>query len=151
MLRQKPTQVLPWKLLKEATIHFYCLLDESRFSDIYVIIELKELNWLRRHMKNNRSSQLCISMNFCTESSSSMWVSLRTIPVHFKVHIGHRGYYQDMTLSCLHKRCRKYSSVECCEISGAAKQQSFLNFYKSITVWRYTHIFVINTLKNVLF
>ena len=33
MLRQKPTQVLPLKLLKEATIHFYCLFDESRFSD----------------------------------------------------------------------------------------------------------------------
>ena len=33
MLRQKPTQVL--KLLKEATIRFYCLFDESRhFSDI---------------------------------------------------------------------------------------------------------------------
>ena len=34
MLRQKPTQVLPEKLLKEATINFYCLYDESRFSDI---------------------------------------------------------------------------------------------------------------------
>ena len=28
MFRQKPTQVLPKKLLKEATIHFYCLFDE---------------------------------------------------------------------------------------------------------------------------
>ena len=27
-------------------------------------------------MKNVRSSQPCISINFCTESSSSMWVSL---------------------------------------------------------------------------
>ena len=33
MLREKPTQVL--KLLKEATIYFYCPFDESRrFSDI---------------------------------------------------------------------------------------------------------------------
>ena len=39
------------KLLKEATIHFYCLFDESRFSDIYTIMELKELNWLCKHMK----------------------------------------------------------------------------------------------------
>ena len=31
-------------LLKEATIHFYCLFDESRFSDISMIMELKELN-----------------------------------------------------------------------------------------------------------
>ena len=29
--RQKPTQGLPKKLLKEATIHFYCLLDEHVF------------------------------------------------------------------------------------------------------------------------
>ena len=44
MLRQKPIQVLPKKLLKEATIHFYCLLDEPRFSNLCTIIELKELN-----------------------------------------------------------------------------------------------------------
>ena len=41
MLRQKPTQVLPQKLLKEATIHFYCLFDESR-SDNCTIMELKK-------------------------------------------------------------------------------------------------------------
>ena len=40
MSRQKPTQVL----LKEATIHFYCLFGESGFSDICTIMELKELN-----------------------------------------------------------------------------------------------------------
>ena len=44
MLRQKPPKFLPQKLLKEATIRFYCLFDESRFSDICTIIELKELN-----------------------------------------------------------------------------------------------------------
>ena len=43
-LRQNPTQVLPYKLLKGAIIHFYCLLDESCFSDICTIIELKELS-----------------------------------------------------------------------------------------------------------
>ena len=40
MLREKH---LPEKLLKEATIHFYCLLDKSRFSDICTIIVLKDL------------------------------------------------------------------------------------------------------------
>ena len=44
MLRQKPTQILPLKLLKEATINFYCLFDQSCFSDICTIMELKELN-----------------------------------------------------------------------------------------------------------
>ena len=44
-------------------IHFYCLLDKSRI-------------WLCKYMKNVRSSQPCISMNFCTESSSSTWTSL---------------------------------------------------------------------------
>ena len=28
MLKQKPTQVLPYKLLKETTSHFYCLFDD---------------------------------------------------------------------------------------------------------------------------
>ena len=55
MLGQKPTQVFPWKLLKEA--------DESRLSDICMTIGLKELNWLCKHMKNVRSSQPCILMN----------------------------------------------------------------------------------------
>ena len=40
----------------------------SRFSDICRIIELKELNWLCKHMKNVRSSQPCISMNFVLNS-----------------------------------------------------------------------------------
>ena len=44
MLRQNPTQVLSQKFLKEATIQFYYLFDESRFSDICTIMELKELN-----------------------------------------------------------------------------------------------------------
>ena len=43
MLRQKPTQVLLQKFLKEATVHFYCLLDESRFSDMCMTVQLKEL------------------------------------------------------------------------------------------------------------
>ena len=44
MLRQKPTQILPQKLLKKAAIHFHCLFDEPHFSDIWTIMELKELN-----------------------------------------------------------------------------------------------------------
>ena len=67
MSRQKPTQVL----LKEATIHFYCLFDESGFSDICKIMELKELNWFCEHTKNVRSSQPCTSMKFCTEFSKA--------------------------------------------------------------------------------
>ena len=55
------------KVTKEATIHFYCLFYQSRFSDICTIKELKELNWLCKYMENVRSSQLCFSINFCTE------------------------------------------------------------------------------------
>ena len=51
----------------EATINFYYILDESRFSDICTIKELKELNCLCKRMKNVRSSQPCISMNFFSE------------------------------------------------------------------------------------
>ena len=34
MLKQKPTEILSQGLLKEATIHFYCLFDESHFSNL---------------------------------------------------------------------------------------------------------------------
>ena len=71
MLRQKPTRILTQKLLKKATIHFYCLFDVSRFSDICTIMKLEELNWLCKHMKNIRNSQPCISMNFFNEFSKA--------------------------------------------------------------------------------
>ena len=58
MLRQKPIQVLPLKLLKEATIHFYCLFGESRFSDICTTMELKELNWLCNLWKTSEPANL---------------------------------------------------------------------------------------------
>ena len=58
MLRQKPTQGLPKKLLKEATIHFYYIIGQSRFSDICMKMELKELN----------CSQSCISVNFFSKA-----------------------------------------------------------------------------------
>ena len=44
MLKKNPTQDLPEKLLNEATIHFYYILHELRFSDICTTMELKELN-----------------------------------------------------------------------------------------------------------
>ena len=54
-------------------------------NDICTIIELKELNCLCKHTKKVRSSQSCISMNFCTEWSSSMWVSLIWSPSNWKL------------------------------------------------------------------
>ena len=85
------TQVLPQKLLKEATIHFYCVFDESRYSDanynsdaihICTIMELKELNSLSKQMKNVRSSQPRISMNFVLNSAKSKFfhVSIVKLP-----------------------------------------------------------------------
>ena len=47
MLRQKPTQISPCNLLKGSSIHFYCLFDDSLFSNIctlwYVTMECIEL------------------------------------------------------------------------------------------------------------
>ena len=63
MLKQKPTQVLK---VTERSNHSF---DESRFSDSCTITELKELNLLCKHMKNVRSSQPCISMNFVLNSA----------------------------------------------------------------------------------
>ena len=51
-------------LLKEATIYFYCLFDESRFSDICTIMELKELNWLCKHMKTSEAANLVFQWIF---------------------------------------------------------------------------------------
>ena len=59
------------KVTERSNHSFYCLFDESRFSDICRIMELKELNSLCKHMKNVRCSQPCISMNFCTEFSKA--------------------------------------------------------------------------------
>ena len=55
----------------ERSNHSFLLFDESRFSDIPAIIELKELNSWCKHMKNVRSSQPCISKNFSTDSSKA--------------------------------------------------------------------------------
>ena len=68
ILKLKPTQILPQKLLKEANIYFYCLLDESRFSDICTIMELKELNWLCKHMKTSEAANLVLQWIFVLNS-----------------------------------------------------------------------------------
>ena len=46
-------------LRKGATIHFYCLFDESHFSNI-LIMECIKLYWLCKHIKKIRSSQPAI-------------------------------------------------------------------------------------------
>ena len=43
---------------------------------------IKDFNWLCKHMKNVRSRQPCISMIFCAESGTSMWVSLSRLERH---------------------------------------------------------------------
>ena len=85
MLRQKPTQVLPQKLLKEATIHFYCLFDESHYSDISTMIELNEINWLSKHMKNVRSSQPCISMNLVLNSAKNKFFHVSIVELFIQM------------------------------------------------------------------
>ena len=60
--------------VKEATIHFYCLFDESCFPGMYDK-GIKELIWLCKHMKNVRSSQACLSMIFCTEFGKAQVLS----------------------------------------------------------------------------
>ena len=52
----------------ERSNYSFLLFGESRFSDICTILELKEPNWLCKHMKNVRSSQTCISMNLVLTS-----------------------------------------------------------------------------------
>ena len=63
MLRQKPIPDLSQKLLKEATTHFYYIFDESRFSDLCTIMELKELNWLCKQTYEKRQKQPTLYFN----------------------------------------------------------------------------------------
>ena len=142
MLRQKPNQVLPQMLLKEATIHFYCLLDESCFSDNCTIKELKELNWLWRHMKNVRSSQPCISMNVCTESSSSIWVSLielnmRNNFVYITVSIYHCNSFKVSYSFFLYATLRTYRNVlkPNCRPLAFTLYNAFFKIQKEVWDW----------------
>ena len=68
MLRKKTNSSFAVKLLKEKTIHFYCLSDESRFSDTYTIMELDELNWLCKHMKTSEAANLVLHWIFVLNS-----------------------------------------------------------------------------------
>ena len=80
VLRQKPTKILLWTLLKGATIHIYCLFDGSHFSNIctiwYVMMECIELSWLRKHIKKVRSSQAAIPVPNWVKQNLSLSVSL---------------------------------------------------------------------------
>ena len=73
-------------MLNGATIHFYCLFDESHFSNIftleYVIIECIELNWLCKHIKQRSS-------HYCTELSKTQFFSVSIVnkPVHLEKSI----------------------------------------------------------------
>ena len=80
VLRQKPTQILPWNLLNGATIHFYCMFDHMvwwiYFSNICILNTCKELNWLGKHMKKIRSGQAIIFVLNWVKHSFSLWFSL---------------------------------------------------------------------------
>ena len=79
MLRQKPTQVLLLKLLKEATIHFYCLFDELHFPDICAIMELKEVNWLCKHIMMSEAANLIFQWIFVLNSVKHRFLHLSIV------------------------------------------------------------------------
>ena len=82
-----------WSLKRRAILKIPSTVFRRTYALICTIIQLKELNWLCKHMKNGRISQPSISMIFCnesrmiscTESSSSMWVSLKLKFISLKV------------------------------------------------------------------
>ena len=84
MLRQKPTQVLPLKLLKEAAIHFYCLFDELRFSHICAVMELMVLGLVgcRLGLGGVGGSRPCISMNLLVGSAGHGFFGVGVIGGH---------------------------------------------------------------------
>ena len=99
MLRQKPTQVLPLKLLKEATIHLYCLFDELRFSHISAVMELMVLDLVgcRLGLGGVRGSRPCISMNLLVGSAGHGFFGVGVVGGHGFViffAVGGNGYGQ---------------------------------------------------------
>ena len=68
------------------------------------IMELKELNWLCKHIKNVRPSQPCISMNFCTKFSKAHVLPCEIV----KKRVFRNTYQESSTLCrifyCLNKR-----------------------------------------------
>ena len=146
MLRQKPTQVLPSKLLKEATIHFYCLFDESRFSDICTIMELKELNWLCKHMKNVRSSQPCISMNFFRKA--------QVLPCEFWLNkiVMFRSSHQRCSITLPPEACNfikkeTMAQVLSCEFCEISKNTFFTEHLQATASVRFKKILTLHSVK----
>ena len=64
MLMQKPIQILPLTLLKEATIHF-CLFGESLFSNTYMYIYIFIHVYIYTIELNQKLSDLCIYYTLC--------------------------------------------------------------------------------------
>ena len=56
------------KVTGKSNHSFYCLFDESRSSDICTIMELKELNWLCKHMKTSEAANLVLRWIFVLNS-----------------------------------------------------------------------------------
>ena len=91
IVKTKTNSRFPIKVTERCNHLFYCLFDASRFSDICTIKELKELNWLRKHMKIVRSSQPSISKNFVLNSAKHKFFHLSIVNI--------TNYADDNTLS----------------------------------------------------
>ena len=71
-------------LLKEATIHFYCLFDEKRFSDICTKMELKELkcvNLWKTSEASNLVFQWIVVLNSVKQKFLHVGVSLKVVKI----------------------------------------------------------------------
>ena len=94
-------------------------------------MELKELNWLCKHMKNFRSSQPCTSMNFCTEFSVKHKFFHVSIVKQPNCWMG--SFIQNkVSTMCKHKAFRVYSSSHYAIIF---KTRCQLNYYLTGFCW----------------
>ena len=82
----------------------------NHFFRICTIMELKELNWFCKHVRNVKSSQPYISMNFCTEFSKHKFFHVSIVKLLFVAHEPHdipwklflkRHFIADILLQCL--------------------------------------------------
>ena len=63
--------------------HFYCLIDESRFSDICTIMELKQLNWLCKHVKKSEAANLVFQWIFVLNSVKRKFLHVSIVNAAF--------------------------------------------------------------------
>ena len=91
--------------MKDATIHFYCLFDETCFSDICMIMELKELHYCVNIWKTSEVANLVFQWTFVLKSVKHKFFPLSIVKDKrmspFKTNPTRIWVSQNMLIMCI--------------------------------------------------